>query len=267
MSSLDLDLTGRTALITGASRGIGAAVAQRLSAAGAHVVLAARDAAALEGLAGDLPGEATVVAADLSRPDMPLELLDAATEVSDRLDVLVNNAGISGNVPSDQLTPAMLDELLAVNVRSVLLLAGHGAARMAAAGGGSIVNVSSTVAASGVPWASAYSATKGALDAMTRSLAAEWGAQGVRVNAVRPGITRTDMTGQLLTLPGFSDFYDTQTPIGRIGEPEEVAALVAFLASDLSAYITGQAITIDGGWGDSQPLLPPQPAAAAGASA
>lgn len=252
------DLDGRVALVTGASRGIGAAVALRLAAAGARVVLAARDTAALDALAARLPGEPVVLRSDLIEPDAPATLLEDAMAAAGRLDVLVNNAALGSNGPSDALDVAGLDAVLAVNVRAPLLLAGHGAALMARTGGGSIVSVSSVLSDVGAPGISAYAASKGAIDAMTRALAAEWGSRGVRVNAVRPGVTRTDMAAGMLGIPGFEEYYGTQTALGRVGEPAEVAEVVAFLAGDGAAYLTGQAITVDGGWGDTGAVLSPE---------
>ena len=249
-------LVGRIALVTGASRGIGAAVARVLDHAGARVVLCARDHAALRDIAGGLAHEPLTIAADLADPSQAERLLEETVAQAGRVDVLVNNAGIGSFAPSNTLTAPDLDRLLAINVRSVLLLAGHAAAGMAEAGGGSIVNVSSVLAVAGVARASAYAATKGALDAMTRALASEWGPAGVRVNAVRPGITRTAMVSPLLDTDGWETFYGTQTPLARLGEPADVANVVAFLASDAAAYVTGQSITVDGGWGDTGRIAP-----------
>ena len=249
-------LDGRIALVTGASRGIGAAIARALDNAGARVVLSARDHDALQGIAGRLSHEPLTIAADLADPEQAEMLLHDAVAQAGRVDILVNNAGIGHFAPSDAAAAADIDRLLAVNVRSVLLLAGRAAAGMAHGGGGSIVNVSSVLARGGVTRASAYAATKGALDGMTRALAAEWGPSKVRVNAVQPGITRTDMVSPLLDSDGWEAFYTTQTPLGRLGEPDDVANLVTFLASDAAAYITGQSITIDGGWGDTGRIAP-----------
>jgi NAD(P)-dependent dehydrogenase (short-subunit alcohol dehydrogenase family) len=251
-------LLGRTALVTGASRGIGAAVARRLDAAGARVALTARSADPLRVLAGALRHEPVVLPADLADPDAPAHVADAAAEaLGGRVDVLVNNAGAAAGMgPSQVLTAAGIDGLFALNVRPALVLAGLLAPGMAERGGGSIVTVSSAAAARGAGFTALYAATKGALDAMTRALAAEWGPAGVRVNAVRPGITETDMTRDLMAGPAAA-FYRGQVALRRTGRPEEVAEVVAFLASDAAAYLTAQTITVDGGWADTGFILPP----------
>lgn len=245
----------RAALVTGASRGIGEAIARKLDAQGFRVLLVARDGARLARLAEQLH-DARTMQADLGEPDAPQAVVDWAFESPRRVDVLVNNAALSHFGPSEALDVAAIDGILAVNVRAALLLASRTAARMAAAGGGSIVNLSSILADAGTPRSSLYATTKGAIDAMTRALAAEWGPRGVRINSVRPGITRTDMAAGLLAMPAFEPHYNGNTALRRIGEPEEVADLVAFLASDKASYITGQLLTIDGGWGNSRQLLP-----------
>jgi len=253
-----LSLTGKTALVTGASRGIGAAIARELDAAGARVALSARRKDDLAALAATLQHDPVVLPADLSTTDAATELASAAIDALGSVDVLVNNAGIAlGLGPAQFLTPAIVDELFAVNVRSSMLLAGLLADHMTGHGGGSIVNVASGVAGTGVPYTAAYTATKGALESMARALAAEWGPSGVRVNTVRPGIVDTDMGAFIMADEHTHAFYNGQVPLGRVARPEEVAHLVAFLASPAAGYITAQSFDIDGGWGATRSLLPP----------
>ena len=149
-----------------------------------------------------------------------------------------------------------LAELFRVNQVSSLVLAGRAAAVMAAGGGGSIVNVSPGAGRVGVPLSAAYGATKGAVDAWTRSLAAEWGPRGVRVNAVAPGVIRTDMWEAGLAVPGVAECIAKHTPLRRTGTAEEVAEVVAFLASDASSFMTAQILNVDGGALDTFELLP-----------
>lgn len=243
-----MSLSGRVALVTGASRGIGAATARALDRDGARVVLLARDKAGLERTAGGLSHDPLVAAADLSRPDAA-DIVAAVLEQTGRIDVLVNNAAAAMRAPLPELTPAQVDELLAVNVRAVLLLCAAVLPGMAAAGNGSIINVSSISGLVGTPNRAAYAATKGAVDAMTRSLAIEYGPSGIRVNAVAPGVIDTALWARNKAVPGVIEQVNAHIPMRRWGTPEEVADVIAFLASDAARYVTAQTIGVDGGQG------------------
>lgn len=249
-------LEGRTALVTGASRGIGAACARSLAEAGAKVVLSARDGDSLREIASALPHEPELVLTDLSEPGSATRLLDEVVERIGVPDILVNNAGVSVLAPTGSLTDGDLTELFQVNQTSALVLAARTASAMAAKGGGAIVTVSSGAGTRGSPWLAAYSATKGAADAWTRSLAAEWGPRSVRINAVAPGIIRTDMWEAGLAIEPVEEWLTTNTPLRRIGTPEDVAAVVMFLASDAAGFVTGQILRVDGGFVDAFELLP-----------
>jgi NAD(P)-dependent dehydrogenase (short-subunit alcohol dehydrogenase family) len=245
-------LLGRHALVTGASRGIGAAIARSLDAAGARVVLSARSEDDLRAVASSLHNDPVALSADLLDPDETERLAaDALAMLDGRIDILVNNAGaVAGFGPAAALTADTVDGLLALNVRAPLLLAARLAPGMAERGGGCIVNVSSVLSDTGTPYSALYNTTKAALDGATRALAAELGPLGIRVNAVKPGATAGTglIPGVDLGDTTFTDTYNPQVPLRRVGRPEDVAALVAFLASDAAAYISAQLITVDGGW-------------------
>lgn len=247
------DLTGRTVLVTGGGRGLGAVISERMARAGARVALTGRDEATLSAWAGRLPGESMVVAADLSQPDAPAQVLEQVLERFGALDVLVNNAAVAPFGPSHELTAADVDAVLALNVRAPLLLASAAAAHMAGRGGGSIVNISSGLGDIGSAGSSLYGTSKGAVDAMTRSLAAEWGPAGVRVNAVRVGLVRSDSTAFLVGNDELRGRYEQRVPLRRLGEAEDVAEAVAFLGSAAAAYVTGQSLNLDGGTSTTAP--------------
>jgi NAD(P)-dependent dehydrogenase (short-subunit alcohol dehydrogenase family) len=233
-------LTGRIALVTGATSGIGRATAIQLAREGAEVIVHGRDPERGEQVVAEIAGalgKARFVAADLSDPTEVRRLADEAGEV----DVLVNNAGISWFGPTADLDVATYDALFDSNVRAAYFLVAALAPRMAANGGGSIVNVASMVAAIGISGAAAYGGTKATLAAMTRSWAAEFSPRGVRVNAVAPGPVYTAAD------PARIDALGATTLLGRAAKAEEIAQVITFLASPASAYVTGATVAADGG--------------------
>jgi NAD(P)-dependent dehydrogenase (short-subunit alcohol dehydrogenase family) len=238
-----MDLENQRALVTGATSGIGRAAALKLAEAGADVIVTGRDArrgaetvAAIEAEGGT----ARFVAVDLNDLDGLQRLVDEAGDV----DVLVNNAGVFSFAPTHETDAVTFDQTFAVNVRAPYFLTAAIAPKMAARGGGSIVNVGTMVAHFGLPGASAYAASKAAITSLTQTWAAEYGPQGVRVNTVSAGPTRTE--GASAMGDGLDQLGQT-TPLGRTASPEEIAEAIVFLASPRSSYVNGAVLAADGG--------------------
>jgi NAD(P)-dependent dehydrogenase (short-subunit alcohol dehydrogenase family) len=236
------DLQGERALVTGATSGIGRAIALQLARDGAEVVVHGRDAArgaeTVEGITGS-GGKASFAAADLGDA---ADVESLATEVG-YVDILINNAGIAVFAPTAEFDVAAFDKMFASNVRAPFFLVAALAPGMAARGHGSIVSLSSMAGGVGLVGGAAYGATKASLEAMTRAWAAEYSASGVRVNAIAPGPVYTPT-------PSGADFITTlgeTTPMHRASQPEEIAEVVAFLASPRASYITGTTVAADGG--------------------
>ena len=240
-------LEGQTALVTGASRGIGAAIAAALDRAGARVALAARDRGRLEQVAAGLGRDPVVIQTDLADATAPDAVASAAMDALGHVDILVNNAAAAARVPTAETDAALVDRLCAVNIRAPLLLVAALLPSMLDRGRGSIINLSSVSGVVGTPRRSAYAATKGAIDAMTRSLAMELGPSRIRVNAVAPGVVDTDLWAKNKTIPGVVEQVEAQTPLRRWSTPEDIADVVVFLASDAARFVTGETICADGG--------------------
>jgi NAD(P)-dependent dehydrogenase (short-subunit alcohol dehydrogenase family) len=250
-------LGGRTAIVTGASRGIGAAIATALDAAGARVAIVARSEQDLAKVAGGLANDPVTVVADLGTPDGPdAAAAEAITALGGRIDVLVNNAAVAIRKPSDELTADEIQRVLDVNVRGVLLLTVAVLPTMLAAGSGSIISISSISGVRGTPRRAVYAASKAALDGMTRALAMEYGPRGIRANAVAPGVVPTALWVENLAKPGVTDEVLATIPIRRLTEADEIADVVTFLASDASRAITGETISADGGMRATVNLYP-----------
>lgn len=243
-------LSGRVALVTGGGSGIGRAAAIALAHRGSAVVLAGRRRTELEAVAaeiGRLGGVAETVPADMTDAQAVAALIEAVMARFGRLDIAFNNAGISSYAPIEALSVEAFDRVMATNTRGVWLLLKHEIAAMRKAGnGGAIVNTSSIAATGATAGLSAYAASKAALDAMARVLALEVGADGIRINNVSPGVTRTPMNDGLP-----EDLLAAaagHAALKRIGEPEDVADVVAWLAGDEARFVTGQSILVDGGF-------------------
>ncbi len=243
-----IDLSGRTALVTGASRGIGEATARALDRAGARVVLSGRTVEDLERVASELTHDPVVVPADLSLPRAGTALADRVLDLVGGVDILVNNAGIPMRRMPDKLTEDEVDAVFSINVRSLLMLTlGLGPA-MIERGGGSVINISSVAGLAGPQGRVAYAGTKGAVDAMTRALAADWGRHGIRVNSIAPGIITTAIWEESRrTVPGLIEDLADKIALKRWGSAEDVADTIVFFASDAARYVTGETLAVDGG--------------------
>lgn len=242
-------LKNQVAVVTGASKGIGAAIAKRLAAEGASVVVNyAASKVAAERVVADIlqqGGQAIAVQADVSKAAEAARLLSATQHAFGAVDILVNNAGIYIPGTLAELDEAKVRKQYDLNVLGVLLTTQAALAHFNAAGG-SVINISSVVSRHGMAALSAYSGTKGAVDAITRSLAKELAPKGIRVNAVNPGMVETEGLHDTGFIQNRSQ-VEAMTPLGRIGQPEDIAPAVAFFASAESAWITGETLTIAGG--------------------
>jgi 2-keto-3-deoxy-L-fuconate dehydrogenase len=233
--------TGKRALVTGAGSGIGEAVARKLHAEGAEVVLADVRAEPVEAIAGELDESASAVRLDVRDED-------AVRDVASDVDVLANVAGIGSTTSAPDTPLAVWEDVFAVNARGTFLCCKHAIPGMVGRGGGSIVNMASAAGLVGLPGRAAYCASKGAVIALTRALAVDHVAEGVRVNAVCPGTVDSPWVRRLVEDIGESlDALRARQPMGRLGTPDEIAEAVLFLASDDAAYVTGTAFAIDGG--------------------
>ena len=244
-------LDGKVAIVTGASKGIGASIARHLADEGAAVVVnyaSSKDGA--ERVVGEITakgGRAIAMQADVARQAEVDRLFAETARAFGRLDILVNNAGVYEWLPLDQVTEAHFHRHFDLNVLGVLL-ASKAATKHFGAGGGSIINISSLASTAGLAGSSVYSATKAAVDSLTRTLAAELGPRNIRVNAINPGMVDTEGARS----GGFTEGdirkdIEAHTPLGRIGQPHDVAPAAVFLASEDAAWITGETLLIAGG--------------------
>jgi len=241
------NLSNKVAIVTGASKGIGAGIAERLAADGAAVVVnyahSAADAEAVVQRIVQAGGKAFAFQADIGKPAQIQPLIDAAVQKFGRLDILVNNAGIYKLDSLATLTAESFDEHFNINVRG-LLLTTQAAARVLPAGG-VVVNISSGVAKSPYPSVHVYCATKGAVDVLTRTLAMELGPRNIRVVGIAPGFTATE--GNAESAAAMADYLVGKTPLGRVGRPGDIAAAVAFAVGEDAGWVTGVTVDVAGG--------------------
>jgi 3-oxoacyl-[acyl-carrier protein] reductase len=247
-------LTGKVAVVTGASKGIGASIAKHLADEGAAVVVNyASSKQAAQGVVAEISGRggrAIAVGADVAKQADIQRLFAEAKKAFDRLDILINNAGIYEFAPLEDVTAAHFHKLFDLNVLGLILTTQEAVKHFGRAGG-SIVNISSVVSTAAPPNSSVYSASKAAVDAVTRSLAKELGPRKIRVNSINPGMVETEGTTSAGITANENDFrkqFETHAPLGRIGQPRDIAPAAVFLASDDSAWITGETFYISGGY-------------------
>lgn len=251
MSAPSFRLDGRVAIVTGASRGIGAGLAEALAAAGATVIAAARDVHALGALVTGIDaagGRAEALGLDVRDTGGVRAAFDDIAARHGRLDILVNNAGLGFNHPALEVSEADWDEMMAVNLRGLFFCCQAAGRIMLAQGGGRIVNISSQAGLVGIRDHAVYCAGKWGVNGLTRVLALEWSARGVTVNAVAPTFIRTPGTAERLDDPAYLETVLGRLPIGRVGTIADVAGAVIYLASPAGALVTGTVLPVDGGW-------------------
>jgi 3-oxoacyl-[acyl-carrier protein] reductase len=240
-----IDLTGRTALVTGSTRGIGRAIAETLAGAGARVAVAGRDAGRAEETAGAIGHDAAGFACDVADVASVTALVESVEKTFGQLDILVNNAGLTRDNILFRLKDDDWDAVLDANLRGAFVAIRSASRGMMKRRWGRIINIASVVGIIGNKGQANYAASKAGLIGLTKSVAKELASRNILINAVAPGFIDTDMTAAMT--PEARETLSKQIPLERLGTPNDVAATVAFLASDFASYITGQVLVVDGG--------------------
>jgi 2-deoxy-D-gluconate 3-dehydrogenase len=243
-------LTGKNALVTGSSRGMGAAIAVALAQAGANVAIHASQSVPADVLrsVGDAGVKHVALIADLSHPEKAPELIDQTVEALGSIDILINNAGITRRAPAVDYSVSDWEDVIATNLTSVFRLCQCAARPMLERGSGKIVNIASLLSFQGGVTVPAYAAAKGGVAQLTKALANEWAARGVQVNAIAPGYMATELTQALQDDTTRNRQIIERIPAGRWGSPQDVAGAAVFLASPAGDYISGHILVVDGGW-------------------
>jgi NAD(P)-dependent dehydrogenase (short-subunit alcohol dehydrogenase family) len=246
------ELTGKTAIVTGASRGIGEAIAKGFANAGADLILVSRNLSALKRVAMEIEGGGRKVfpmAADIGNPEEIQKTIDAALKIFPRIDILVNNAGISPMLKkAEEMDLKDWEKIVRINLTGTFLFSQGVGKVMIQQRGGKIINMVSVGAVVGFPRQIAYCATKGGILQLTKVLAIEWARHNIQVNAIGPAYLETELTKGMRESKIISDNLLQRTPMGRFGKPEEIVGAAIYLASDTSSYVTGQTLFVDGGW-------------------
>lgn len=244
-------LERRVAVVTGAGRGLGRTMAVALAAAGADVVVSSRTQAEIASVRDEIRGlgrRSEAIAADTTRESDGNQLMDQAVRALGSIDILVNNAGINIRKPVLELTPEEYRQVLATNLEGYFLCARAAGRHLVEQGHGKVINVSSIMGSVALPGQAAYASSKGGVEQLTKVLALEWALHGVQVNALAPTYFETELTRPLFEDAERNSFISDRTPMGRWGQPHELAGAVIFLASRASDYITGHTLVVDGGW-------------------
>lgn len=246
-------LDGKKALITGGNGGIGKAIAEGLAGAGADIAIAARNQAKTDAAVKDIAGKYGVkvkgLQVDVTKADQIQAMVDQAAQEFGGIDILVNNAGIGIHKPPEVMTIEEWDENISINLRSTFICSKFAHPVIKKGGGGKIINIGSMFAIFGAGALPAYSASKGGIVQLTKSLAIAWAGDNIQVNAVMPGFINTDLSADgKRDIPGMAEAVEARTPAGRWGEPEDCMGAAVFLASPAADFVTGATVAVDGGY-------------------